>query len=76
MIKPEMVPDEVWMAARLELVDGPIREDWEDRYRHAIAAALNAWLGATQGYHGFRMDKSQWCLILPLAQKQEDGDGK
>ena len=45
MIKPKQIPDEAWQAARLELVDGPLREDMEDRYRHALAAAINAWRG-------------------------------
>ena len=64
--KPEQVPDEVWMAARLEFVDGPIREDMEDRYRHAIAAALNAWPGG----HMLTMVPQ---IILPIPQETSNG---
>lgn len=73
MIKPEQIPDEVWMAARLELVDGPIREDMEDRYRHAIAAALNAWPGMwNEQENGSKvLFDGTPNLILPLMEKTD-----
>lgn len=71
MIKPEMVPDNVeehfrWCCANTDMTT-----------RECIAAALNAWPGmATE----FRRDRDMgWdgnLIILPLAQKQEDGDGR
>lgn len=74
MIKPEQIPDEVWQAARLELVDGPIREDWEDRYRHAIAAALNAWPGMyteDETMYGKVIGKT---IFLPLPEQETRGE--
>lgn len=71
MIKPEQIPDEVRLALKETLFSGPAH----DIYATALAAALNAWPGA------FRNDMEEAAgvrrrIILPLAQKQEDGDGR
>ena len=65
MIKPEMVPPDAMYAAWKAMNAGMTLND-------AIAAALNAWPEAyvdNDPYDGR-------ALILPIAQKQEDGDGK
>lgn len=47
MITAEQIPDEVAKAARLGWQHGP--KDPTEAFRHAIAAALNAWPGMEHG---------------------------
>lgn len=65
------IPDEAWMALRQELVDGPLREDMEDRYKHAIRAMLAAWPGVIHHRGGWQpIVTPRWPhIILPLAQE-------
>jgi hypothetical protein len=61
MIRPDQIPDEVVEALRENILH-------DCSFKHAIAAALNAWPGAHE-----RTD--DWCtppdhnLILPLTQE-------
>ena len=70
MIKPEQVPDEVVDAL---LDTSNVAKPW----KHAIAAALNAWPGMEQDqlFHGFT-DGTHYFqprLILPLPTEASDG---
>jgi len=62
MITAEQIPDEVAKAARLGWQHGP--KDPTEAFRHAIAAALNAWPGTWRE----RPLEHQW-ICLP--QKEE-----
>lgn len=59
MIKPEQIPDEV-----LEVLRENILHDCS--FKHAIAAALNAWPGLR---HAVERNGSYPVAILPLPQE-------
>ena len=69
MIKPEQIPDEVWVAAaiRLEALGSAVAGYTA---RDVIAAALNAWPNAevVGWYH------ADHTLILPLPQENRKDD--
>lgn len=69
MIKPEMVPEAAWQQASGLWFNGAA-------WPQIIAAALNAWPGmhTHEWQRPWLGGMSGTDLILPLAQKQEDGD--
>lgn len=52
------------------------RETYRYKARAALAAGLAAWPNMRTGYTGFRMDKSEQSLILPLPQEGGEDDGQ
>ena len=68
-IKPENVPDAVWHTA-MSTYHKAIKKRPGSAWQEAIAAALNAWPGMKLDY----WSHIQGAILLPLAQKQEDGD--
>ena len=48
------------------------REDLQIGMRAACLAMLKAWPGMRLGYTGFRMDKSEQSIILPLQEPTHD----
>lgn len=75
MIRPEQIPDEVVIMAG----EGFLEADrvpscsFDDAIRAAIAAALNAWPGATHITEG-EPGREHSELILPLSQEARDGE--
>jgi len=69
-ITAEQIPDEVAKAARLGWQHGP--KDPIEAFRHAIAAALNAWPGMeTHGHTVMQEWITPSAIILPFPQKEE-----
>ena len=66
MIKPEMVPDEVCLALKETLFSGP----GHNIYATALAAALNAWEGAS--HEQDQLGGNWHRLILPLTENSDD----
>lgn len=64
MIKPEQIPDEVVEAL---LDTSNVAQPW----KHAIAAAINAWPGAFQTTTQINRDATE-VLILPLTQENNN----
>jgi hypothetical protein len=71
MITAEQIPDEVVER----LCEGLSYWDREAT-RAALATALNAWPGVRTGYVGFRMDKSERGIILPLPKEGSENPRK
>jgi hypothetical protein len=69
MIKPEQIPDEVVAAAREALYrsTGPT---YDDDWRSALTAALNAWEGAFSTQTLVNRQATD-VLILPLPKEGE-----
>jgi len=68
MIRPDQIPDEVVEALGAAL--GNTRPTWD--YAEAIAAALNAWLGARRMGNGVPWSDKPLRLILPLPQEKQN----
>jgi len=86
MLKPEQIPDEVVEAAARALADDA-KLNWDDvPYAHnvmrgeagaAIAAALNAWPGASMKTTFWPNDEGVWIVprhgwLLPLSTEARD----
>jgi hypothetical protein len=67
MIKPEQIPDEVVEAL---LDTSNVAQPW----KHAIAAAINAWpeVKRVKGYFTHDTDYYEPAIILPLPQEKPD----
>jgi len=63
MIRPDQIPDEVVEALRENILH-------DCSFKHAIAAALNAWPGAFP--HTFRGPLEGFGYVLPLTHEDND----
>ena len=70
MLKADQIPSEVTRAAWKAMRGNYKTAD--DLMDATISAAINAWPGMRLGYTGFRMDKSELSIILPLQEPTND----
>ena len=70
MIKPEMVPEPVWRAA-MSAYHKTLRKNPAMAWQEAFVAGLREWPGVL---HEVQEYGDPDLIILPIAQKQEDGD--
>lgn len=71
MIKPEQIPNEVWIAAtiRLEALKYVITGH---NVREAIAAAINAWPNASRIEFDDWVEMVEGEIVLPAPEKNND----
>lgn len=71
MLKPDQIPDEVWLAMRDYVMERPYGYDFTE----AIAAAINAWPGiVTKGEVEVNANGGLNGYYLPLSTDNPDAE--